>query len=213
MNLFIYGDSSSIDDFKDPRTYLYKIKEYFGSNPRNFSVGGSSLDFTQTMVSESCHEWSSNDIVIVVLSHSDRTWIIEKEPSVASFAALNNVRRFPREFINHVEWYFGEVKNPRIDISQRNHFIRSLSYLANEKNLRSLVLLEGFNERASKYIEMPPNIVYSEEGCFGDISRKELNGKYITSEDTRKNHINFENHEIVANKIISAIENKRNFHL
>jgi hypothetical protein len=211
MNLFVYGDSNTIDDFEEPRTYLHRIKDHFDLVAHNYSCDGSSLDYTQVSVSETSHEWLPNDIVIVVLTQKERAWVIQDNPSCTNYTFLSERYKNRPELLNHIDWYFGEVKNHRVDEALRNNFIQSLSYLVDHKKIRSLVLFDAFPQKAKDTMEMPSNILYSQTGYYGEISLRE--GKPSYRGDHRRNHINFDNHEIFADKIISAIENKRNFYI
>ena len=156
-------------------------------------MDGSSLERTSVRLSDTYSLWEPEDVVVVCLTEIHREW--------TTTLTVNESNRPVR----------------KLNTALRNHMIHSLSYLKEISNLRALVVLDGFKDssKANRSVTMPANLIYSNKGSLMEVAQGEIKDSNainppfntITSgcRPTRE-HMSPVNHEILADKVLSAIE-------
>ena len=213
-NLWVYGDSFA----SQPSPWLSMIAKEFNLTQQNHAWPGSSLDYASVQINKTMNSWTKKDVVIVCLTEVLRIWERweHKDHGSKNFKG----RHIPRAAILDMKDSKGSKGletmplQPTIQIntSLRNHLIRILSHA----NVRNVVVLDGFKNKANSSIDIPDNITYSDKGYLMEVSIKEPIGWYNFSTlgpDHRDNHLSEVNHPILAEKVCNAVKNGTNIDL
>jgi hypothetical protein len=213
-NLWVYGDSFA----NQPSPYLSMIAKELNLNQQNYAWPGSSLDYSSVQINKTMNSWTEKDVVILVLTEVLRVWERweHKDHGTKHFKG----RHIPESAILDMKDSKGSrgledmPLQPTIQIntSLRNHLIRVLSYA----NVRAMVVLDGFKNKANSSIDIPDNITYSDKGYLMEVSIKEPKGWFnftTNGPDWRNNHLSEVNHPILAEKVCNAVKNGTNIDL
>jgi len=215
--LWAYGDSFAAQ----PAPWLDMVTKGLGDkNPLgveylhvNHAWPGSSLDYTSVQINKTMGLWEKQDVVVVCLTEVLRIWERweHKDHGTKHFRG----RHIPESAILDMKDSKGSKGledmplQPTIQINTalRNHLIRVLSYA----DVRAVVVLDGFKNKANSSITIPSNLIYSEKGYLMEVSIKEPEGQFRFSTggpDWRKSHLSDVNHPILAEKVITGIKEK-----
>ena len=158
-NLWVYGDSFA----NQPSPYLSMIAKELNLNQQNYAWPGSSLDYSSVQINKTMNSWTEKDVVILVLTEVLRVWERweHKDHGTKHFKG----RHIPESAILDMKDSKGSkgLENlplqPTIQINTalRNHLIRVLSYA----NVRAVVVLDGFKNKANSSMTIPSNLIYS----------------------------------------------------
>jgi len=176
----------------------------------NFGEGGSSLDYTYTMLWEQWENFAPGDIVFVAATNWHRAWLLKDLPGLSSMynIELNEAtkwHKYPKGSREAFSFYFkyGHVENNQK--AKYQNFLYALSNLQRERNVTVIVLnCFGYNEGKA-----PNNIIKTKRGSLSAVSQAELierptqGSLYI---DKRINHLTPVNHKVLAKKILRSIE-------
>ncbi len=188
--LWVYGDSFACEPSQWAKILSDKLGYY---KIINHGWAGSSLERTSVRLSDTYSLWQSEDVVVVCLTEVNREW--------TTTLTVNETNRPVR----------------KLNTALRNHMIYSLSYLKDISNLRALVVLDGFKDssKANRSVTMPANLIYSNKGSLMEVAQGEIKdsgnqpafqAQSPVGVDPRENHLSPVNHEILADKVLSAIE-------
>ena len=188
--LWVYGDSFVAPSSQWVQIIADKLKLDYVSFQ---GQAGSSLEYTSIRLSDTHSLWKSEDVVIVCLTEVHR---------IHGFSPGNHNQDRPVRKVN---------------TALRNHMIYSLSYLKEKSNLRAMVVLDGFNDssKANSSVTIPDNLIYSTKGSLMEVTQEEIKDPQARSSgvDSRENHLSPVNHEILADKVLSAIESEQDIDL
>lgn len=176
----------------------------------NFGKGGSSLDYTYTMVWEQWENFAPGDIVIVAATNWHRAWLLKDLPGLSTLynIEVNEATKWHKYPVGSKEFFQFYFKYGHVDNNQKakyQNFLYALSELQREKQV-TVILLNCF-----KYNEgtVPSNIIKTKRGTLSEVSNAELlekpeAGNYFI--DKRINHLTPANHKVLAKKILRSIE-------
>tara|TARA_B100001113_G_scaffold202658_1_gene166112 strand:- start:9 stop:659 length:651 start_codon:yes stop_codon:yes gene_type:complete len=188
--LWVYGDSFACEPSRWAKILSDKLGWYKISN---YGWPGGSLEKTSISISDTYSMWEPKDVVVVCLTEVHR---------IDGFSPGNHNQDRPVRKLN---------------TALRNHMIYSLSYLKDISSLRALVVLDGFKDdsKANRSVTMPANMIYSDKGSLMEVAQGEIKDFQAQSMgvDSRENHLSPVNHEILADKVLSAIESGQNIDL
>ena len=209
--LWVYGDSFAVDynDGKyEPSPWIEQVSNELNLEVVNYAWSGSSLDYTSVHIDETIHLWDTEDIVIVSLTEVLRTWTDAKVGN--GFNKFSNMSDLePVDFEN------GKIKLiARTNTAIRNNIIRVLDW--KWLDVSTIVVLDGFQNKASSTIDIPENLIYTDKGYLMRISNGEPSGYYnltTMGKDWRLNHLCKPNHEILAEKVLHSIISNENIDL
>ena len=212
--LWVYGDSFAAQ----PAPWLDIVAKDLNLTQANHAWPGSSLEYTSVQINKTMDLWEKQDVVIVCLTEVLRIWERweHKDHGTKHFRG----QHVPESAILDMKDSKGSkgLENlplqPTIQINTalRNHLIRVLSYA----NVRAVVVLDGFKNKANSSMTIPSNLIYSEEGYLMEVSIKEPEGWYNFSTfgpDWRKNHLSEVNHPILAEKVVTGVLEKSSVNL
>ena len=194
--LWVYGDSFACEPSQWAKILSDKLGYYKISN---HGWPGSSLERTSVRLSDTYSMWKAEDVVVVVLTEIHREW-----------TTTNVTKAFADSFSHNRPLR-------TLHTALRNHMIYSLSYVRRLSNLRALVVLDGFKDdsKANSSLTIPDNLIYSAKGSLMEVALNEAidpEAGFVVS-DTRENHLSPPNHEILADKVLSAIESEQDIDL
>ena len=183
--LWVYGDSFA----HYPSQWVQIIADKLKLDYVSFqSQAGSSLERTSIRLSDTHSLWKSEDVVVVCLTE-----------------------------VHRIRWPNKDKPVRKVNTALRNHMIYSLSYLKEISKLRALVVLDGFKDssKANSSVTMPANLIYSTKGSLMEVTQEEIKDPQAQSMgvDSRENHLSPVNHEILADKVLSAIESEQDIDL
>lgn len=201
--------------------HFHAVEENWKS--KNYAMGGTGLDYTYMQVDRTHTHWQKDDIVIVVLTDWMRAWLHPDYPQSSTMWMIkNNVGKAAELYasdltakeLEHLKYYFTHLHHRDQKNVALRMFIQSLSRLKEQRKLKALVVLDAFpyNDRGV----IPENILANVSGpprsphYLWWISQQE-NTVVPPPEEThihekRVNHMTWENHKILADKIIYAID-------
>lgn len=201
--------------------HFHALEEKWKS--KNYAMGGSSLEYTYMQVDKTNTHWQKDDIVIVVLTDWMRAWLYEDAPTSTTMWMIENevgradlLERLTNKELEHLRYYFTHLHHRDQKNVALRMFIQSLSRLKEQRKLKALVVLDAFpyNDRGV----IPENILANFSGpprqphYLWWIAREEYPMQPIPDEahksEKRVNHMTWENHKILADKIIYAIDNE-----
>jgi hypothetical protein len=177
----------------------------------NFGKGGSSLDYTYTMVWEQWENIAPGDIVLIMATNYHRAWLFRDLPGISTLWNLDvNDRHKFKTLPKIARTYFNNYfKYSHVENNQHakyQNFLFALSELQRQKQA-TVIVLPCF--KYNKGI-IPNNIIKGVRGTLSDISQSEwMNIKEDNSNvsiDRRMNHLTRQNHKVLAKKILYSIE-------
>lgn len=237
-NLWVYGDSFAVPpvtmgctpeekQFLETNNWWSIVAKHFHAvespdiERRNFALEATGLDYTYRKVEETNTHWQKDDIVIVVLTSSNRAWLYEDKPTLSNMHIIEMMLKhgsvkdeFTAKEKEHMAYYFTHFHHKKQKEVIQRMFLKTLSLLKSQRGLKALVVLEAF-----KMTDRGPlldNLISSVRNSpsLWEISTKELlepdpKKRFFlnTRPDSRTNHLTWENHKILADKIIHAIDN------
>lgn len=216
--IYITGDSFSWtpeDDLGETWIKLLAVK--LGIPVTNISCPGVPQDWIWSEIANLSKEITSDDQLIVVLTDPSRFWYIESDPSLSNSWILES--DFDRvvnskEVKSAIEYYIKYIQRPNLDIQFLAHRLGWLNNFVRIKNLKKPLILLAFDQYIPD-IENYPDLIFS-KGNLNSVSKGEETPEdphKWRGVDVRYNHLTLSNHKILADKIISTLENNNEIDL
>lgn len=216
-----YGsDGPSLRD-RHKFSWWNQIRDKFGCIENqpfdyNLALSGSSIDYMVTQFEENEHLFESGDIVIVGLTDWRRKWIIEDSPTQTNVALWRTLAKFPQdkdtleEYREFIMKHFHLLHRKTPNQAMIKSFVKSLPYVKDKRNLKTIVVLNCFDQNLPDTVD---GITISTNGSMFEVSRREKVAKQLHADrelkrligDFRPNHLCWENHTILADKVEHAI--------
>lgn len=218
--IWVFGDSFA----KDRETSSYTHEPYpnllakkLNTSVVNFGKGGTSFDWVVYHYHDVMDLIQKGDVVIVVLTSTNRRWIFESTPSSIGSHSLEKTlkKTFNEEEIQVVKKI---LSNPFSELVEKNIelFVELLSYHQKEKEFTAVVL-PAFKD--SQKCNINHSNVIKTKGFLHQISIDEvlceededsehvLMNFFKENIDPRMNHMTEQNHKILADKLFYSIRN------
>jgi|Laugresubdmm15sn_1035100.scaffolds.fasta_scaffold02062_11 hypothetical protein len=228
-NLVLFGDSfcaeSEYDGTRggsDPQgkdTWWKDVAKTLGLGINNYSVRGTSLNYSTVKYYQYLNEsYSTDDIIIFIVTSSGRSPLVHPDflPESAAILQLFSSRGFSfknvdlpaslkQHFDDHKSFYetWYQFYNPEVHLSQVNLIREALNGLSNKK-----LLINVFNEAQSSDFTQQYN--FHLDGYMMQISMEEFatQDEYSRNRffDTRPNHLSEENHKIFYDYVLKCLD-------
>lgn len=228
--LYIVGDSFSADSttLKDATPVWYRIlaKKLGVDQIINNSIIGAAQDFSWYSLQNWRKHITPDDYLVVVLTHPNRFWFIENDPSTAKYSNVHGYEsRFEPRVVAAIKMYIEHIQRPTLDTVWLENRLAWLAYNAHLGKWRKPLIILGFTQDISQAVEYP-DIQFSKGSLTDNVSNPEIKvppevfksdnefAAYIKTLDevnngidVRHNHMCISNHAILAEKIYQSIVN------
>ena len=217
--VFVIGDSFSSPPRSGDVTQMWtsilaqKISNHLGSPIPivNGSLHGSSQLWCWGVLQqwlESCI--TPDDYLIIILTDPSRYWFIEDRPDLSNSRIIDIDQYIDSDVSNAIASYIRYIQRPSIDIKSLVNRLGLLAYYVLSRSLRRPILIKAFEQEvqcAKNFKELN-----WATGTLVDVQNSEFKNKeeYHTfwhGHDARYNHLCLCNHEILADKIFTAVIN------
>ena len=205
--LFIFGDSFSQnfdEEWSWTRALGTKLKV---DSLYNASSVGVANDWILLQLRKQLVNITKDDVVVVILTAPNRSWLIEKYPEYSNYSVANLDELITKEEASSIKNYVLNIQRDDIDLFRFEHQVSWIKQIQQNAGF-DLLVIPGF----------PLNIDYT--GLIevvGDLgssvsSAEFMNDSYLDwysqGIDTRYNHLCKDNHEILADKCVKSLLTK-----
>jgi hypothetical protein len=231
QTLFIYGDSFA---YHDPNDVEYKTWPFLvasgistrsesGVDIRNFSMAGTSQDWTYKMLRSTMYQWKPNDVVVVCLTDSARFWFNEDKPQMSNINTVGLDNHLASGMIDAIQGYYRWINRPQLDALMVDERLGSLAYWVDRTGVRCLVLPCFEQQAGDLFIGTQENSLwhYNEldlaQGSLMYVQQSEweqVNNKNYHSlinwygYELRAMHLCQRNHHVLADKVVDWAINR-----
>lgn len=184
---------------------------------QDFGVSGSSLEYIAHTYTEEFHKIKSGDVVLITItSLTSRKWLVEDQlrmqtpVQVDEMAEQGNITEKDRDF------YLRAISTQILKTNESllKLLLQSLQTLI-AKGVK-VIVLPCFNHPAAllkDYSDLYPLLLEIEGNLMDDISFLEVKGiredkRYLQSHDVRRNHMAYDNHIVLAEKVLDVLKGK-----
>jgi hypothetical protein len=215
--LWVFGDSfSDTTDANHDRIWVNQLAKKLDYDLYNYSLKGCSQDYICHSLYAETENISCEDQIIIVATHPIRFWFFENHPDITNpFVTMSDISRIiGEERTRTMELYFKHVQRYDLDIlyaSMRMAFINNLVKYANWKKI---LIIFGFHQITTKM--SVNNLILSHGSLFSNVSQLEqedIEENLFNGIDCRYNHLLFENHDVLAQKIYNTLKNNEKLDL
>ena len=203
-NLFIFGDSFS-QNFDEEWAWTRALgKQLKVDSLYNASAVGVANDWILLQLRKQLVNITKDDVVIVILTAPNRSWLIEKYPEYSNYLIANLDDFISKEEAASIKNYVLNIQRDDIDLFRFEHQVAWIKQIQQNAGF-DLLVIPGF----------PLNIDYT--GLIevvGDLSSSVSSAEFINDcywdwysqgIDTRYNHLCKDNHEILADKCVHTL--------
>ena len=226
--LYIVGDSfaATSTTLLDGTPVWYKVlAEKLGVDQIiNNSIIGAAQDFAWFSLQNWRDHITSDDYLVVILTHPGRFWFIEDDPSTGKYDnVIGNESQFKPNVATAIKMYVEYIQRPSLDTVWLENRLGWLAYNAYLCGWRKPLIVPAFTQDIRQAIDYP-NIQFAVGSLTDHVSnpeiaippesfrsKKELND-YIKKindvnnmVDVRHNHMCLSNHEILAEKLYQSL--------
>ena len=204
--LWVFGDSFSVKS-KQENTYIDQISAALNLEIRNYSKGGSSLDYLYYAFDNTFSEIKENDVVLITLTDYYRVWMNREHPD---YGTWGDITYEDRRWLNQykTKFFIEEAK-----FAQLNMFLEVVAARLDFLNSKPVLLWCFWDEIAAGNIRPVKNSITVSKGSLYTISinefKTEADKVFIKTNnlDDRPNHFSLKNHNILADKVINYLNN------
>ena len=206
-NLFIFGDSFS-QNFDEEWAWTRALgKQLKVDSLYNASAVGVANDWILLQLRKKLVNITKDDVVVVILTAPNRSWLIEKYPEYSNYLIANLDDFISKEEAASIKNYVLNIQRDDIDLFRFEHQVAWIKQIQQNAGF-DLLVIPGF----------PLNIDYT--GLIevvGDLSSSVSSAEFINDcywdwysqgIDTRYNHLCKDNHEILAGKCVKSLLTK-----
>jgi hypothetical protein len=228
--LYIVGDSFSADSttLKDTTPVWYRVlAERLGVDQIiNNSIIGAAQDFSWYSLQNWRNYITSDDYLVVVLTHPGRFWFIENDPSTAKYDNVHGYEsQFPPNVATAIKMYIEYIQRPTLDTVWLENRLAWLAYNTHLCKWRKPLIILGFTQDISQAVDYP-DIQFSNGSLTDHVANPEIKipPNFFNSDkdfenyikildevnngvDVRHNHMCISNHAILADKVYESLVN------
>lgn len=211
--LWTFGDSF-IQYHDEQYGWVKEIGKQLNCEHRNYALHGTSLSYTYKQYYDNRHNIHAKDIVIIALTSSLRKWFFEDRPTLAGYWSDLPREQSTTEENNALKQYVLYLNKNNTEIEVNLYmFLKTVNSMHNAIIIANFEEIEEYvNQWRTEFENL--NIA---NGYLWKMSADELKNTNdlakITARDTRYCHMSEENHNILANKIIRAVNNNESIDL
>lgn len=212
VNVWIFGDSFA--HYSPYNLWFNQIVTKLNLIPRYYGLGGTSLGYTFDRFRQVRNEIQTHDVIIMALSDINRKWFYKDYPSKTLWEILNSDTCHSKA----VEQYLKYLENNTVNTTYFTNFLYNLHNVTEKLNTHT-ILLPGFNTTLNELnFQRSSFPSFQISDCsLVDISSDEFKDKDFLNKymlnleggDLRRCHFIEANHNVLADKIIDNILNKK----
>jgi hypothetical protein len=215
--LILVGDSFSVDPMEQEdktMTWARETAERLGLSLMNLSQHGVAQDWCFQQLRTGFHALDSitaQDRIIVVLTHPNRFWFLEKHPNLSNSHIIGMEQYVSKEQNRAIQGFFQHIQRPELDTL---HMVMRLGWLAGHivrLKFPQVLVIRAFGMNVQE-AELYKELSWA-QGTLFDIQADEFQiletttYDYFRGVDCRYNHLSLRNHKIMANKVVDYFEN------
>jgi len=205
--VWIIGDSFSYVNPHDhsDKIWTTQIANRLDYTLYNESLPGTSQDWAWRLIANYQDRITSDDQLIITLTHPSRFWFFEDRPDAANHDILDFDKIInDDEKVKAARYFIQHIQRPELDIQLTDHRMGWLSYLVEKYKWRKPIILLGFPQLI--YQDLYPNLIFS-NGALLHISKNEYLGNIEhRGRDCRYNHMCLSNHTILVDKLVNTLK-------
>lgn len=212
--LWVFGDSYTNDLDTADWIWTRQLAEKFQvAESLNCSLPGSANDWILHNLEKRIPEFKSGDYVLVVLTSIYRQWFVESVPQAGNYQELvweKSQFSVDKRAQEAMEMYKVYLQRDSLDLQRFKHQMAWLSLTAMKYKDVKFILIPAFPHSVFDLTEYG---LMKTEGSLSDISYgefvsdKETNMWYSLGIDPKISHMIRDNHDILADRVYSAVEN------
>lgn len=199
MNLWIYGDSFSVENNPDSgveKTWTETVATILGLEISNNAEHGISNDYLYKSILNDIESWETGDCVIIQLTAPWRVWFFEHLPHLSNFTNCTLDSNLEEAQINAVDEYTKYLFNKEALMTQYYIIQSALKNLCLQCSDIKILVLPGFHP-----VEDIP-------GTLSTICMNEFENETVSTNfykywniDPRINHLVEDNHLLLAERV------------
>jgi len=209
--LWTFGDSF-IDSTVYTNNWVVQIANELNLKHCSFGTNGSSLDHMYSMINSKLIGAHENDVVIIALTQFTRAWLFKSQPELGGIQQVlkSNIDVETRKFVMK---YYSDHLNEELNHLHLKYFLTWLNLFSVNLKVKPIV----FSSFKSTYDVVANDIVPYVNNCnltivkgglWELISLNEVDSSCILGQnDRRYNHMTYENHVVLKNKVVDLIKN------
>ena len=171
---------------------------------------GVSNEFIYDRWKQNLDRVNEGDYVIVVTTSPYRKWFFEHLPEFANIGMRGLHTVLEQEEVDAIAGYVKYLENPVTSLISLDTISQTIAFNCIQKNVAKAFIIPGFEDSESytysPYVKNKGNLGIS---CYNEFSSRKIYNKCMSSNDQidpRLNHLSFENHDIMARKIMASIQ-------
>jgi hypothetical protein len=219
--LFVVGDSfSAPTKMNDPYLPWYvQTADLLGMNCENYSAIGVSQDWCWGNIARHIKKMTTDDQILVVLTHPGRFWFFDDKPQMTNPNIVNLDTELSPQQLEAIKHYMMYIQRPPLDIQMLSHRLGWLESQIRVNKLKPahvlcafpLFIKEGFDMTEHVNWTEYENILISKGDLLSCVETPECKTgvdefKLWQGYDCRYNHMIKSNHKILANECARAIQ-------
>lgn len=220
-NLHVYGDSYVEAPHQD---YLELVKKGEAHAPWYAQVAtaldvdelhmhgkaGVSNEFIYDRWKHRLNKVKEGDYVIVVMTSPYRKWFFEHLPEFANIGMAGLHTVLEQEEVDAINSYVKYLENPVTPLIALDTISQTIAFNCMQKNVAKAFIIPAFDDCVSytysPYVKNKGNLGLP---CYGEFASQKIYNKCMSSNDQvdpRLNHLSWENHDIMARKVMASIQ-------
>lgn len=215
--LIVVGDSFSVEPMEKEdaaMTWPREAADRLGLELWNLSQHGVAQDWCFQQLRAGFHALdaiTAQDRIIVVLTHPNRFWFLEKYPNLSNSHIIGMEQHVSKEQNRAIQGFMQYIQRPELDTL---HMVFRLGWLAGyvaKLNLPPPLMIRAFGMNIQE-AETHAGMSWA-QGTLFDIQANEFQDPettthdYFRGVDCRYNHLSLRNHKIMADKVVDYFEN------
>lgn len=210
--IYIYGSSWCVQQHQRYAWYNL-LKKHYKCQIKNYSFHGVSFDWCFSKIDRTKHHWQSGDIVLFGEPHINRKWFFKRYPGITDESRILRTTRVTKEDKKFALRWKYKYFNMDLEHLQLKAHYHLMNQSLQEKNVKCYAM-QGYDR---PMLEDLSNVRFSKGITLAKLSNQEVKDhsgevllKWIAKHKSRANHFSHENHVILAQQIIKAIDTNSN---
>lgn len=203
MNLWTFGGSYIQRHHSVPRKqWMDTVAKELNATINDYSLNGSSLDYTYVKFNEIEHQIQEYDVIITMLTPIARKWFFHDRPNLSFYPWImpNQATEDERKAVKYYELY---LNNNIVAETNLKNFLYKLNHITHKLWLHTIIIPEDITTGDYSCLNFA-------QGSLLTISEQEPTREFLKlynmNPDFRINHMTKSNHDILAKKIIDNIK-------
>jgi hypothetical protein len=209
--LWLFGDSFGSVDVKDctARQWPLQLSHKLGYDLKNFSLAGSSQDYTWFQIHQNVDSIQPEDRLVVIMTSPNRVWLFDRYPNITNPQHIANViEPYQRKVW---ETYFKHIQRDSIDTMNVKNRLGWLNHMSTIHHWARPLIVFAFEQDYGNSTDYP-GLEFSQGNLAEDVQIKEFTDPkdilLLRGADPRYNHMCLSNHDRLVDKLANTILNQ-----